>query len=75
MTPKHSSQSSFPDCFSFELIVLKDCTNFYEYVFKGHCPLGHSINTGMLAVRVVKSLERRIRREAAEGKRITKQTS
>jgi len=65
MTLKHSSQSSFPDCFSFELVVLEDWTNFYEYVFKGHCPLGHTINTDVLGVKVVKGPERRIRREAS----------
>lgn len=75
MTPKHSSQSSFPGSFSFELVVLVDRTNFYEYVFKGHCPLGHTINTGALGVEVVKSPERRIRREAVEGKDKTKQSS
>lgn len=70
MTLKHSSQSSFPDCFSFELVVLEDCTNFYEYVFKGHCPLGHTINTGVLGVKVVKES----REENKVGKHKTKQT-
>jgi len=48
---------------------------FYEYVFKGHCPSGHTINTSVLGVKVVKSSENRTEREAAEGKDKSKQDS